>query len=373
MIEWSGRRLRRAFRSVLALVLLVAVCPAAAQSFDGGAGSPLPPAAIPGLPPGPPLDLPSLGAPEVPPPSDATPPLDPALGTGSGDLGLPEAAAPFAPSDTLTEPSFGLDKLRIGDPELVLTAKLTADGDSLRSGLVWRVFAANPGPDGRLPMVASAKGGDASFRLPPGSYLVHCWFGYADRTVRVDLAGPVKQEAVVLDAGGLKLLAQADDRPLPDADVRFDVLAPETDARGERRLVAGDVKPGDLVRLPAGTYHVVSRYGGINAVTSAEVVVTSGKLSEVTLYQRAAEVTLKLVGEPGGEAIADTRWSILTPGGDVVSEGVGAFPSFILAEGDYTAIAKHENGVYQRVFGVETGRDDEVEVLATQASMQPGN
>ncbi|WP_083656377.1 hypothetical protein [Mongoliimonas terrestris] len=355
------------------LVLLGILCPAFAQSFDGGLNGPLPPADVPGLDggPGQPLDLPALGAPAIPgpPPLDAVPPLDPALGLGGG-TGLPEAAAPFAPADDLLPPAFGLDKLRVGDPEIILTARLTADGPPLRSGLVWRLFGAEPGPDGRLKLVATAEGGDAVFQVPPGAYLVHCWFGYADRTVRVEVTGPTVTEAVVLEAGGLQLTALADDQRLPDADVRFDILDMETDARGERKIVAGNIKPGEVVRLPADTYHVVSRYGPINAVTRADVEVTPGKLTEVTLYQRAAEVTLKLVGEPGGEAIADTRWSILTPGGDVVTEGVGAFPSFILAEGDYTAIAKHEDTVFQRVFGVETGRDTEVEVIANRESMQ---
>jgi hypothetical protein len=138
----------------------------------------------------------------------------------------------------------------------------------------------------------------------------------------------------------------------------------ETNDQGEREIVAQDVRPDEIVRLAADTYHVVSRYGVVNAQTRGDIEVRAGKLTEVTLYQRAAEVTLKLVGAPGGEAIADTKWSVLTPGGDIVTEGVGAFPSFVLAAGDYTVVARHAEKVYQRGFSVETGRDTEVEVLA---------
>jgi len=78
---------------------------------------------------------------------------------------------------------------------------------------------------------------------------------------------------------------------------------------------------------------------------------------------RAAIITLKLVNESGGEAIANTQWSVLTPGGDVIKESIGAFPRVILAEGDYRVVARNENKTYQREFKVITGVDGEVEVL----------
>ena len=70
----------------------------------------------------------------------------------------------------------------------------------------------------------------------------------------------------------------------------------------------------------------------------------------------------------GGEAIADTRWSVLTQAGDLVTTGVGAFPSFVLAEGDYTVIANHEDGQFQRVVTVVSGENADVEVLATEGA-----
>jgi hypothetical protein len=292
--------------------------------------------------------------------------VDPATGLPA-DPGLPAAVAPFAPADTLTEPMPGLDLDLDGlaRPRLVLTARLTDGGKPIRSGLVWRVFGATPNAEGALPVVAQGAGGNATFDVPPGIYLVYCGFGHAGTTVRVEIKGGLVEEAVVLNAGGLKLRAAAEgDRILPPDDVRFDVLSLDMDDRGERKIVARDVKPDELVRLAADTYQVVSRYGAVNAHTRGDVEVKAGKLTEVTLYQRAAEVTLKLVGAPGGEAIADTSWSILTPGGDIVTEGVGAFPSFVLAEGDYTVVARHGEKVFQRQFQVETGQDEEVEVVA---------
>ena len=71
--------------------------------------------------------------------------------------------------------------------------------------------------------------------------------------------------------------------------------------------------------------------------------------------------------EAGGEAIADTSWSILTESGDIVRESVGAFASMVLAEGNYAVVAKNRDRLYQREFTVEAGRNRDVEVLAAEA------
>ena len=77
-----------------------------------------------------------------------------------------------------------------------------------------------------------------------------------------------------------------------------------------------------------------------------------------------AGVSVELVGDKGGEAIANTAWSVLTPGGDVIKESIGAFPTVVLAEGEYVALARNEGKVYNREFKVETGVDREIELLA---------
>jgi hypothetical protein len=77
-------------------------------------------------------------------------------------------------------------------------------------------------------------------------------------------------------------------------------------------------------------------------------------------------VTLRLASATGGEAIANTAWSVLTPGGDSVKESIGAFPSVILAEGEYVAVARNDGKLYSMNFRVEAGKDRDVEVLLSQ-------
>jgi hypothetical protein len=95
--------------------------------------------------------------------------------------------------------------------------------------------------------------------------------------------------------------------------------------------------------------------------------VQAGKLIVATMRHRAATLTLKLVNKPGGEALANTNFTILTPGGDVIRELIGAFPSMVLAEGEYVAIARNNGKTYQSVFKVQSALDSDVEVVAKSA------
>jgi len=246
-----------------------------------------------------------------------------------------------------------------------MDARLSEKGQPIDRGLVWRVFYPTPGADGKLPLLATAKGGSATFQFEAGDYLVNVAFGKASvtRKVTVPKVGPVPEQSLVLNAGGLRLNAvSGNDVTIPAEKLRFSIYTSD-EKDGKRALVATKVKPSTVVRLNAGTYHVVSDYGKVNAIIGADIRVQAGKLTEATIQHRAAQMTLKLVSAPGGEAIADTAWSILTSAGDIVSESVGAFPSIVLAEGKYTAVARNKGHIYQRDFDVTPGRNQDVEVL----------
>lgn len=250
--------------------------------------------------------------------------------------------------------------------DIRLEALLKEKGERVEQGLTWRVFSPIPGSDGKLPLVATSEGGAAAFQLVPGEYFVNVAFGRAGATrkIRVPEDGPAETQVLVLDAGGIMLNAvSGSDVRIPPNELSFSIFSSDVKEDGERALVMADVKPDTVVRLNTGTYHVVSNYGSVNAVIRADIQVEAGKLTEATIQHRAAKLTLKLVSEPGGEAIADTAWSILTSSGDVVSESVGAFPTLVLAEGGYTAIARNDEKIYQRDFTVKAGVNTDVEVL----------
>lgn len=259
-----------------------------------------------------------------------------------------------------------------GEGEITLIAFLTDGGAPITRGLVWRVFKPDPDQDGKLPLIASAQGGSSNFMLQPGSYLVHASFGRAGATKRITVDRSAKTESIVLDAGGLKLDATlSGGLRIPSDKLRFAIYEAEPDATGDRALIVPDVQPNTVVRLNSGTYHVVSNYGSVNAVIRSDIHVEAGKLTEATVEHQGAEVSLKLVREKGGEAIADTSWAVLTDSGDVVRESVGAFASMVLAEGNYAVVAKNRDKIYQRDFNVVAGRNQDVEVLAAETMAEP--
>ena len=247
-----------------------------------------------------------------------------------------------------------------------LEARLTEKSPPMKYGLSWRIFKPIPGADGKLPMLASSEGGSTDFELEPGEYFVHVAFGRAGATkkLRILASADPEPQTLVLDAGGMVLNAvSGSDVRIPPEELRFSIYSTEVQEDGERGLIMEDVKPNEVVRLNAGTYHVVSDYGDVNATIRADIQIEAGRLTQAVIQHRAAKITLKLVSQEGGEAIADTAWSILTVAGDAVSESVGAFPVIILAEGNYTAIARHKDKIYQRDFTVTSGRNQDVEVL----------
>ncbi|MER9021181.1 hypothetical protein NKI01_01220 [Mesorhizobium sp. M0815] len=281
---------------------------------------------------------------------------------GLSDLKLPGISG-YAPPKSETSLALG------SSGAITLSAQLTDKGADITRGIVWRVFKPESASDGKLPMVASAHGGTAVFQLEPGSYLVHASYGRAGATKRITVGKEAKRESLVLDAGGLKLDAVLSGGVrIPPKKLRFSIYESHAAADGDRALIIPDVEPNSVVRLNAGTYHVVSTYGAVNAVIRSDIRVEAGKLTEATVEHRAAEMTMKLVREPGGEAIADTSWSLLNESGDPIKETVGAFASMVLAEGDYTIIAKNRDRIYQKDFTVVAGHNQDIEVLATEAS-----
>ncbi|MDP3255335.1 hypothetical protein [Bosea sp. (in: a-proteobacteria)] len=244
---------------------------------------------------------------------------------------------------------------------LRVAAQFAGDRKPIRSGLVWRVLSESA--DGSPPrIVARSSEPEPAFTLDPGTYLLHAAYGFASGTKRVTLGPLGLREQVAISAGGLSLAGSIGDAPIPPAQLGFQIFVP-LQGNSEGRLVT-NARGGELIRLPEGTYHIVSTYGDSNAIQRADVKVESGKITDATLHHRAARVTLKLVAAAGGEAFAGTAFSVLTPGGDVIREAIGAFPQVILAEGDYVLIARQEGQVFSRDFKVESGLDRDIEVLA---------
>ena len=260
-----------------------------------------------------------------------------------------------------------------GQSILHLAALLSAtDAQPLRSGVRWRVFEEKAKSDGSHSLVAESSDATPVLTLHDGNFIIHAAFGLAGATKRVTISGKGVSERLVLNAGALRIVGMLGDAPISPAKSSISIFVPER-GNSEAKLIVADGKPGDTIGLPEGNYHIVSTLldtaangatSPTNSVVSADLRVQAGKLTDATLRHRAAVMTLKLVSGPGGEALANTAFTILTPGGDVIREMIGAFPSLVLAEGEYVAIARHDSKVYQTNFKVVSTLDRDVEVLA---------
>jgi hypothetical protein len=285
------------------------------------------------------------------------PPADPAKATGGAALPTP-----------------------VPTGQLYLSAMLSAhDTQPIATGpLIWRVFEDKAGSGGRHHLVMESRDAAPVLTLPEGTYIVHASLDLASAVRRVTVTDNASSERMILNAGALRVVGVLGDQPINPAKLSIDIYVPEA-GNSEAKLVLSHAKAGDLIGLPEGNYHVVSTlldtagYSGTqpsgvgnktNSVISADLKVQAGKLTDATLRHRSAVMTLKLVSAPGGEALANTAFTILTPGGDVIREMIGAFPSLVLAEGEYVAIARHDSKTFQTTFKVDSTVDKDVEVLA---------
>jgi hypothetical protein len=255
-----------------------------------------------------------------------------------------------------------------------LSAALTAnDTSNIKGGLHWRVFEEQSQADEPHRFVAESREATPSFALPDGAYIVHAAFGLAGATRRIVVEGRYTHEVLILNAGGLKLIDKLGDATIPPQRLAISIYVPERD-NSEAKLVLANARAGEVISLPEGPYHIVATLldtsgaspgenNATNSIVTTDLRVPAGKLIEATLRHRAATITLKLVNSPGGEALANTSFSVLTPGGDVIRELIGAFPSLVLAEGEYVAIARHDGKTYQNSFKVVSTKDADVEIV----------
>jgi hypothetical protein len=285
---------------------------------------------------------------------------------GPSNLAVPAAPPAQAPSQAPNpvNTTASIPMVPAGQVALALSARFGKDAQPIGGGLTWRVYGAKADANGNFKLVKEDKSPTPTVVLPVGAYIVHVGFGLATAVKPVDLRGTNAHEEFDLPAGGLRIEGKVGDVRIPAGQISFDVYKGSQFEPGDRRPIAERVMTSDVIVVPEGTYYIVSNYGDANSVVRSDIRVQPGKLTDITVTHRAAAITLKLVGDRGGEALANTAWSVLTPGGDVIKESIGAFPRVILAEGEYRAIARNEGKVYEREFKVVTGVDGDVEVLA---------
>lgn len=326
-----------------ALLCLLVPQPAAAQFFSDNP-PPVPPNSVP----------------EVPTPSGPAISLAPPSSGPAATPGLP-ATLTQPPVTTAPPPAPAMTP---GQGVLALSARFGKDLPPVNSGIVWRVYSDKPDASGAFQLVREERGATPNIVLAPGGYVVHAALGLVSAVRPVTLRQETLRESFELPAGGLRIEGKVGSSKIPQGQITFSIYKGSQFEIGERAPIAQNVAAGDVLLLPEGVYYIISNYGDANSVVRSDIRVQASKLTDVTVTHRAAVITLKLVSDKGGEALANTAWSVITPAGDVIKEYNGAFPRVVLSEGEYRVIAKNEGKVFERPFNVSNGVDGEVEVIA---------
>jgi len=336
-----------------ATMAMALVMPAAAQPFTGATGSSAPMSIGPGSAP-PSASLAAPGSFDAPrPPGNIPVPVAP----------LPPPAQVERPPAHIPPP-MAAPSVPAGQVALYLSARFGREQPHIPGGLVWRVYPERPDPTGAMRLIREDKTAAPTMLLAPGSYIVHASIGQAKAVKKVQLRADTVRETLDIPAGGIRIEGKVGDARIPSGQIHFDIYQGSQFEPGDKRPMLQNVTIGEMLVVPEGTYHIVSHYGDGNAVVRSDIRVQAARVTDVTVTHRAAIITLKLVTTKGGEALANTQWSVLTPGGDVIKESIGAFPRVVLAEGEYRVIARNEGRSFQHDFNVVTGVDSEIAVVA---------
>jgi hypothetical protein len=278
--------------------------------------------------------------------------------------GAPQASAqsPFAsPGSPPPQPPANM---KAGEGAILASARYSSDGAVINGGLHWRVYADKPDQSGVFRLLKEDSSAQPTFVLPAGTYIVHVAFGLASTAKPIQVSKDSTREVFEIAGGGLRIEGRVGNVKIPTGQISFDIHQGSQFELSDRRPIVSSVQTGAVVLVPEGTYYILSKYGDGNAVVRSDIRVVAGKLTDITVTHRAAQIMFKLVSKRGGEALANTDWAVLSPAGDTITETKGAFPRVILAEGEYKIIARNDNKVYQQDLTVIPGVDGEIEVLA---------
>lgn len=252
-----------------------------------------------------------------------------------------------APALAETAHSIAIELVRPGREGLELSARLTADGQQLQQNIAWNIRSA----DGQT--VYDGRDGVVDVSLAPGDYVVDATYGASVLEKLVSLPAATRLKvSFVLDAGGLKVEPLLGGAAVPAAAARVRVFSVDGDT-----LVASNVEPGEIIRLPAGRYRVESQVSSGNAKAVAEVRVQAGRVASVTFAHKAGLARLAFVGAPG----AAVRWEVADGSGRAIAMREGINANVTLLPGTYTARAQVGAELLTATFHI--GQDEVRDIL----------
>jgi Ca-activated chloride channel family protein len=203
--------------------------------------------------------------------------------------------------------------------------------------------------------------GEAKFDLPAGDYTVKATIGEATAETTVAIAaGRTTEEEIIVATGRLVAHALfAEGGPTVTAGPRFDVLASEPGADGEREVLATSYDDGAAFDLPPGKY--VLKASSDEAAGEAVFELKAGAPLEVSVVLDAGILAL---AAPGGD-----RLDILSAKKDIYGKQTELATTYgeswviALPAGDYAArVTKPDGSEETAAFSIKPGERTEITV-----------
>ncbi len=316
-------------------------------------------------------DKPEAKATVVAAPTDASPEVtgaipakEPEKRTKPTIIDLGERPVPKLPDEV--RPTFLINEeaAKEGDEGLRLRGQITSSTAPITRPIDWAAYKVEDAKADRWRKIANVATPVASISLPPGQYVVRATYGAA-RAAKVLVVKPGKRidATFILNAGGLRVLPALAFMDTPKGVVaKHWVFGAVPQENGKRRLFAQSDLIGEVIRLNAGTYSLVSRFGNANAVVETDVTIRPGMLTEVEINHKVGLVTLLLNG--AGQANDPVKWQLVDSKGTIVFRAEGSETAQVLVPGKYRATAEYRGKAYTSEFAVEIGEKKTVEITA---------
>ncbi len=252
-----------------------------------------------------------------------------------------------------------------GEEGLRLRGQITSATATITRPIDWTAYKVEDAKADRWRKIASVETAEASISLPPGQYVVRASYGAA-RAAKVLVVKPGKRidATFILNAGGLRVVPGLAFLDTPkDISAKHWVFGASANEKGKRRLFAQSTAIGEVVRLNAGTYTLVSRFGNANAVVETNITIRPGTLTEVEINHKVGIVSFRLKNPPDeASGKSSVKWQLVDGKGNIIVRTDGNEMKQILAPGSYRIMVEHKGKSYTSEFMVEIGETKAVEI-----------
>lgn len=272
----------------------------------------------------------------------------------------PDAARTPSP---LHKPEFNIRNQSTPERQgIKLRAKLTAEMRQIGRPVEWSVYKVENIDQALWKQVTAVRASEPTIKLPPGRYLVRARYGYVTASKMIDVTkGKLVDATFVLNAGGLRILSHLVfvDTPSGMAATHF-IYTGDADENGMRQLIAKSDVQGDIIRLNAGKYRVISRLGDANSVVSTDVEVNPGVLTAVEINHKAGVLTLQVDDSSGQSSSTTANMVVFDANGKLVTRVRGGKTTTILAPGRYTVSVERAGKKVTKDVNIRIGEDKAV-------------